>query len=64
MDFGDLKKMHWDVGLMARFIIYYEENNVFHKSLVHMVSLCEHVMNSFNPILIINGTLTNPIIYL
>jgi hypothetical protein len=33
---------------MARYIIYYEENNVFHNSLVHMVSLCEHVMNSFN----------------
>jgi hypothetical protein len=29
-----------------------------------MVSLCEHVMNLFNPILIINGTLTNPVIYL
>jgi len=29
MDFGDLKKMHGDIVLMAIYIIYYEENNVF-----------------------------------
>jgi hypothetical protein len=56
--------MHWDVVLMPWYMIYYEENNVFHKSLVHMVNFYEHVMNSFNPILIIYGTLTNLVIYL